>query len=186
MNENLSCSEITKRKIAYALKELMQVMPFEKITISNITEKCDIHRQTFYYHFQDRYELLDWLLNMELVSNFVNDLTYDNLEEKFYDMLNTIYNDRKFYHNAVKINMTDVFTYFSRLSTKQFLALVDKTIEENKLNSSNISHKAVAEFFGFGLGGMIISWIDQGMKEDPKKLAHNVKCFIDEFSKIVQ
>lgn len=182
MNENLSCSEITKRKMAYALKDLMQVMPFEKITISSISEKCDIHRQTFYYHFQDIYELLDWLLNMELISNFVEDFSYDSLEEKFYEMLNTIYMDKKFYQNAVKINKTDIFTYFSRLSTKQLLSLVNQTFEKNNLNQKGISNKAVAEFIGFGLGGMIISWIEQGMKEEPRILAANIKNFADEFS----
>jgi hypothetical protein len=80
MKEKLSCSEIRKRKIAYALKDLMQTIPFEKITISDISKKSNIHRQTFYYHFQDRYELLDYLLNMELVSNFVEDFSYSNME----------------------------------------------------------------------------------------------------------
>ena len=83
MKEHLSCSEITKRKIAFALKELMETIPFEKITISDISQKSGIHRQTFYYHFQDRYELLDWLLNMELVSNFIEDFSYENIEDKF-------------------------------------------------------------------------------------------------------
>ena len=54
MKDQLSCSEITKRKIAAALKELMQTTPFEKITVSDISNKCEMHRQTFYYHFQDR------------------------------------------------------------------------------------------------------------------------------------
>lgn len=185
MKENFNCNESTKMKMAYALKELMQVIPFEKITVANITEKSDIHRQTFYYHFQDRYQLLDWLLNKEIIANFVEDFSYDNLEEKFYEMLSTIYNDKKFYQNAVKINMTDVFTYFSRLSTKQLLSLVNKTIERNNIDYNSISPQAAAEFFGFGLGGMIISWIDKGMKEPPRELAQNIKKFVEEFSKIV-
>ena len=48
MKDQLSCSEITKRKIAAALKELMQTTPFEKITVSDISNKCEMHRQTFF------------------------------------------------------------------------------------------------------------------------------------------
>ena len=118
MKEKLSCSEITKRKIAYALKDLMQTIPFEKITISDISKKSNIHRQTFYYHFQDRYELLDYLLNMELVSNFVEDFSYSNMEDKFYEVFNTIYNDRKFYQNAVNINAPPISLYINYMSVK--------------------------------------------------------------------
>ena len=185
MKKNLSCSELTKRKIAYALKELMETVPFEKITISDISQKSNVHRQTFYYHFQDRYELLDWLLNMELVSNFVEDFSYSNIEEKFYGVFSTIYNDRKFYQNAVSINMTDVYKYFARLSTKQLLALVNTTLQKNEIDEEECDAVSIAEFFGFGLGGMIISWIERGMKESPKTMSKNVVDFVNRFSLLI-
>lgn len=185
MKEKLSCSEIRKRKIAYALKDLMQTIPFEKITISDISKKSNIHRQTFYYHFQDRYELLDYLLNMELVSNFVEDFSYSNMEDKFYEVFNTIYNDRKFYQNTVNINMSDVYKYFAKLSTKELLALINTTLQKNQINDNNCDAISIAEFFGFGLGGMIISWIERGMKETPKDMAKNVTGFVNKFSKLI-
>lgn len=185
MKEKLSCSEIRKRKIAYALKDLMQTIPFEKITISDISKKSNIHRQTFYYHFQDRYELLDYLLNMELVSNFVEDFSYSNMEDKFYEVFNTIYNDRKFYQNAVHINMSDVYKYFAKLSTKELLALINTTLQKNQINDNDCNAISIAEFFGFGLGGMIISWIERGMKETPKDMAKNVTGFVNKFSKLI-
>ena len=117
MKEQLSCSEITKKKLAEALKELMQTTPFEKITISDISNQCDMHRQTFYYHFQDRYELLDWMLYNELISSFVENFSYETMEEKFYYIFNTMYNDKKFYQNAVKINMADVYNYLTKIAT---------------------------------------------------------------------
>lgn len=185
MKEHLSCSEITKRKIAFALKELMETIPFEKITISDISQKSGIHRQTFYYHFQDRYELLDWLLNMELVSNFIEDFSYENIENKFYEVFNTIYTDKKFYQNAVNINMTDVYKYFARLSTKQLLSLVNTMLEKNMIEDGECDAISIAEFFGFGLGGMIISWIERGMKETPTEMAKNVVDFINKFARLV-
>ena len=64
-----------------------------------ISNQCDMHRQTFYYHFQDRYELLDWMLYNELISSFVENFSYETMEEKFYCIFNTMYNDKKFYQN---------------------------------------------------------------------------------------
>ena len=54
-------SQITKRALASALKELLEHKPLNKITIADITEQCGVNRQTFYYHFQDIYALLEWI-----------------------------------------------------------------------------------------------------------------------------
>ena len=45
-------------RIAFAFKELLLKKSIDKITINDITEKCGINRQTFYYHFHDIYELI--------------------------------------------------------------------------------------------------------------------------------
>ena len=175
----------TKQKIAQALRQLMLERPLKKITVQDLMERTQMKRQTFYYHFQDRYELLDYLLNMELVSNFVEDFSYSNMEDKFYEVFNTIYNDRKFYQNAVNINMSDVYKYFAKLSTKELLALINTTLEKNQINDNDCDAISIAEFFGFGLGGMIISWIERGMKETPKDMAKNVTGFVNKFSKLI-
>lgn len=53
--------------LAAALKELMQQKPFEKITIQDITQKCGIRRQNFYYHFADVYALLQYMFEEEAI-----------------------------------------------------------------------------------------------------------------------
>ena len=57
----------TKRNLAAALKELMRQKGPDKITIREITEKCGCNRQTFYYHFEDIYDLLKWLYQQDIV-----------------------------------------------------------------------------------------------------------------------
>ncbi len=32
-----------------------------KITVKEIVNRCGVNRQTFYYHFRDIYDLLDWM-----------------------------------------------------------------------------------------------------------------------------
>ena len=48
-------SSITKQALASALRDLMQEMPFDKIRVSHICDKCNMNRQSFYYNFQDKY-----------------------------------------------------------------------------------------------------------------------------------
>ena len=73
-------SNQTKRKMAESLKKFMAKKPFDKITVRDILEDCDISRQTFYYHFEDMYDLLTWLFETELIAllqESENVLTWD-------------------------------------------------------------------------------------------------------------
>lgn len=55
----------TKRKLADTLIELLNTKPLEKVRIHELTEQCDIHRQTFYYHFADIYALFTWCIQQD-------------------------------------------------------------------------------------------------------------------------
>ena len=63
-----AASDQTKQALAAALKELMAQKPIDKITIHDITERCGIRRQNFYYHFEDVYDLMRWMFSEEVVS----------------------------------------------------------------------------------------------------------------------
>ena len=54
-------SEITKRALATSLKKLLSQKELTKISIKDITDDCGIQRQTFYYHFTDIYDLVEWI-----------------------------------------------------------------------------------------------------------------------------
>ena len=53
-------SKVTKRALEQSLKNLLLKKPLTKITIGDITEDCGINRMTFYYHFKDIYDLVEW------------------------------------------------------------------------------------------------------------------------------
>lgn len=63
-----AASDQTKHALAAALKELMAQKPLDKITIHDITQRCGIRRQNFYYHFEDLYDLMRWMFQEEAVS----------------------------------------------------------------------------------------------------------------------
>lgn len=62
-----TAADQTKQALASALKELMAQKPVNKITIHDITERCGIRRQNFYYHFKDVYDLMRWMFQEEAV-----------------------------------------------------------------------------------------------------------------------
>lgn len=53
--------------LAESFKELTLKQPIEKITIKEITDKAGVIRPTFYNHFQDKYELLEWIIMSQII-----------------------------------------------------------------------------------------------------------------------
>jgi len=71
-------SQNTKKMLASTLISLIKKKPLSKISISEIVKECQINRKTFYYHFEDIYDLLEWHLEQEVASitssmNTIND-----------------------------------------------------------------------------------------------------------------
>ncbi|MGM9596878.1 MAG: TetR/AcrR family transcriptional regulator C-terminal domain-containing protein [Eubacteriales bacterium] len=69
-NEELSLN--TKKSLASALKKSMEKKRLSKITVSELTAACNINRNTFYYHFEDIYALLKWVLEQETIEVIKN------------------------------------------------------------------------------------------------------------------
>ena len=162
-----------------ALKRLMKNTTVEKITVSDITNECNIHRQTFYYHFQNRYELLDWLIYNELILPLVTDFNLDNMCDKLYGMFEQIASDKKFYQNALKLSSDDLTRYINRIANEQITKLVKSLAVQNGLTAATEKDDIViAEFIGYGICGVVISWIQKGMKESPKEMTERLHSLI--------
>ena len=58
-------SDQTKQAMVSALKAMMIQKPVDKITIQDITDRCGIRRQNFYYHFADIPTLLEQIITDE-------------------------------------------------------------------------------------------------------------------------
>ena len=185
IEQDSACAVRTKRKMADALKELMQTTSFEKITVSDIADLSKIHRQTFYYHFQDRYELLDWMLYSELLAPFLDNLSFDNVYDKLGNMFSTIKRDKKFYQNALRINSDELTRYVSRIATEQFTENVKSIFEKTGIESRGYENDVlIAEFFGYGFTGVIMSWAARGMKESPEIMTQRIRNLFDSCKQI--
>lgn len=86
----------TKEKIAAAVKELMRQKSIRKITVQDIMEETGMKRQSFYYHFQDIYDVIEWICKRELIDtvDMESELSF---EEWLRDWMETIEGDRAFY-----------------------------------------------------------------------------------------
>lgn len=76
-------SQVTKRALEASLKNLLLQKPLSKITISDITEDCGINRMTFYYHFKDIYDLVEWSCQEDASKALAGNKTYETWQQGF-------------------------------------------------------------------------------------------------------
>jgi probable dihydroxyacetone kinase regulator len=170
----MSDSLITKKAIASGIKELIKKKSFDKITVSDITEICGLNRQTFYYHFQDKYELVDWIYYNELISIVIKDLTYENVDEKVLQLLLKMKEEDYFYINTLKASVKDEFEeYLFRVISELFCDIIARIAANTRMEQEEIHF--IAEFYAFGITGIIISWVQHGMKESPEYITAQLK-----------
>ena len=101
-------SNITKRALAQTLKTLMEQKPFSKISVGDICSTCGMSRKSFYYHFKDKYDLVNWIFYTEFITKVQTD-TYDSAWEFLEDICAYFYRERVFYRNAMKIHGQNSF-----------------------------------------------------------------------------
>ena len=80
-------SEEMKYRLAEAVKVCMKTTSVEKITVKEIVDACGTTRQTFYRHFQDKYDLVNWYFDKILLESFEHmgegETIYEGLVKKF-------------------------------------------------------------------------------------------------------
>ena len=97
----MSDSNITKHALAQALKDLLKTRTLDKVSVGNICEACGMNRKSFYYHFRDKYDLVNWIYYTEFIVR-VRDKSYVDGWEMVEDLCDYFYENRKFYQNALR------------------------------------------------------------------------------------
>ena len=106
-------ANITKSALARAMKKLMNEKGFQKISVTDICESCGMNRKSFYYHFKDKYDLMNWIFYTE----FISMITLEDIKSGW-DLLTSVirlfYNDQSFYKIAMKTEGQNSFREYFR------------------------------------------------------------------------
>ena len=155
-------SNITKRALAQALKELMQEKSFEKISISDICDRCQMNRKSFYYHFIDKYDLVDWIFDTEFIAT-VQETLHGESWEVVLAISKLLYNNRAFYRKALKIQGQNSFSeHFHEMLFSVISTRFDELMNIGK------GHEFQTRFFADALVMAFKKWIieDPDMKPE--------------------
>ena len=170
-------SSTTKKAIAYAFKELLLEKPITKITVQDISERCEINRQTFYYHFKDIYDLLEWIFTNEVVKKIEKETTIKNWQENFKYVLDYMLENKKFiiktYNSLSRKTLLDFL--FKQYNTI-FIDIINDVSKNYNITKENKIF--IANFYKYGFVGVMLDWIDSGMDEDYQMILDDLEMTV--------
>lgn len=174
----MSDSNITKLALANSLKELMTKKAFSKICVSDIVENCGLTRQAFYYHFKDKYDLMNWIYYTE-IAHFMS--VYNKVEHWTDDLKDLCcymqQQHKTFYMNALNTVGQNSFQEYLHDYICDILISIMENIKNTEFEEKK--REFIAEFTATTFVGLIVRWANNGMKEDPADYFAQIRGIFD-------
>ena len=101
----MSRTNKTKELLAQSLTELMVTTPLEKISVNDIVEHAGVGRNTFYYHFEDKFDLVNWYFQSGATQFLVTRGHYASWSTLLTDLEEYLLQNKTFYVNALAFLM---------------------------------------------------------------------------------
>lgn len=170
-------SQVTKRALAASLIKLLSQKPLDKVTVKDIIEDCGVNRQTFYYHFKDIYDLVDWIF-LEMASEFLEGKeTYDTWPQGFTQILYGVLRNRRLIMNAYNsLSREQVERFLYALTYDLLLGVVEEEAVDVSIREED--KKFIIDFYKYAFVGFMIDWIKKGMKEQPEAFIEKLSVLI--------
>jgi len=175
--EGIHMSQMTKKSFAASLKKMLAQKPLEKIKVIDITEDCEVNRQTFYYHFKDIYDLLEWVYTNEATRALGGKKTYDTWQQGFTQIFDYILENKSFVLNTFNSVSRE---YLERYLYNETHLLLMGVVEE-KAKDMAVREKDkefIADFYKYAFVGLVLEWIKKGMKENPADIINRLNTLI--------
>ena len=160
----------TKKALADSLKALLRTRPLSKVTIADITEGCGINRMTFYYHFRDIYDLVEWICREECSAALGGPLDRETWQEGFCRLCRHVLEERSFFVNVCNsIGREQAENYLYRVTYSILRSAVDELAGDMPIGEEE--KKFIADFYKFAFVGVELDWLRSGLREPPEELA---------------
>lgn len=162
-------SQVTKRALEASLKNLLLKKPLDKITINDITEDCGINRMTFYYHFKDIYDLIEWCCVEDAKKALEGKKTYDTWQQGFLQIFEAVLDNKPFILNVYhSVSREQVEIYLYKLTYDLLIGVVEE--KSAGMNVREEDKKFIADFYKYAFVGLMLDWVRHDMKGDPHKI----------------
>lgn len=170
-------SQVTKRALEASLKNLLLKKPLSKITINDITEDCGISRMTFYYHFKDIYDLVEWSCLEDAKRALEGKKTYETWQQGILQIFEAVLDNKPFIINVYRsVSREHVENYLFKLTYDLLIGVVNEKSAGMTIREED--KEFIADFYKYAFVGVMLNWVKDDMKEDPHKIVDRISLIM--------
>ena len=161
--------QFTKYALENSLKKLLLQKPLNKITINDITEDCGINRMTFYYHFKDIYDLVEWACLEDAKRALDEKKTYDTWQQGLLQIFEAVQENKPFILNVYRcVHREQVEKYLQPLVDQLMLDVIEE--ESASMVIREEDKQFIAKIYAYIFIGVMLDWIKDDMREAPQEI----------------
>lgn len=170
-------SQVTKRALEQSLKNLLLKKPLTKITINDIAEDCGINRMTFYYHFKDIYDLVEWSCLEDARKALEEKKTYETWQQGFLQIYEAVRDNKPFVMNVYRcVHREQVERYLKPLVDNLLMGVVNEEAEGMTVREED--KEFIARVYSYIFVGLMLDWIKEDMKEEPEEIVEKLATMV--------
>ena len=167
-------SQVTKRALEASLKKLLLEKPLHKITVSDITEDCGINRMTFYYHFKDIYDLVEWSCQEDASRALAGKKTYETWQQGLLQIFEAVLDNKPFILNVYRsVSREQVETYLYKLTYDLLEGVVEEQAQGMSVRQEDKDF--IATLYKYMFVGLMLDWVKSDMKGDPHTMVERLE-----------
>ena len=170
-------AQMTKRALEASLKRLLLEKPLSRITISEIAEDCGINRMTFYYHFKDIYDLVEWCFAEDVKRATEGNMSFGSWQEGFLNVFRLAAENKPLVMNVYQdMDKEHILRYVAPFVHNVVRGTVDRRAAGTDVSEED--KKFIADFYEYAFIGLMLSWIEGDMREDPAVIVERTSRLI--------
>ena len=132
---------------------------------------------TFYYHFKDIYDLVEWSCVEDARKALEGKKTYDTWQQGFLQIFEAVLANKIFIQNVYhSVSREQVEIYLYKLTYDLLIGVVEEKAEN--MNVREEDKQFIANFYKYAFVGLMLDWIKDGMKEDPQLIIDRLGLLI--------
>lgn len=166
-------SNLTKLALEQSLKKFLLKKPLDKITIKDLTDDIGISRMSFYYHFKDIYDLVEWACIHDATNALQENKTYDTWQEGLTSIFEAVLQNKPFILNVYHTTTQDSIERFLFTTVHDLILNVVREKAQG-INITEAQIQFIADFYKYSFVGIMLDWIHKGMNEDYHEIVYNM------------
>ena len=155
----------TKCLIAKGVKKLLETVSFGEMSVGEICKQCQISRNTFYYHFKDIYDLVEWSCLEDARIALQGKKTSSTWHEGLLQIFDAVMENKPFILNVYRsVGREQIENYLFALTCDLLMGVVTEKSKDILITEEQKIF--IADLYKYSFVGIMLDWIKNGMRED--------------------